>query len=754
LDYSVDVYVDKIDNITISGFDQPKYCMDDPQFTPTGYPASGVSGGITSTGVFSGNGIVGTKFIPAQAQRGINWITYEVTNSTGCTLKDSVGITVNTLPITALKANFECTGSISETVEFINLTTSDDPIEQYIWTVEGIKYPVTLPTPFNKLFGTMGVKPISLYARTINGCEWTADSSIIVSEIPDASFGLNNECFSPDDSTLISTASSSDVSHYKWTIDGNVFEGKTLNKKNYKFPTEGSFIISLAITVKGCVKTRTDTVNIQPFIKFSELPNMIYSQNFNGSTCDWVSRPVTGTFKTWKRGTPIGSIFNSSNTGVKWYTDRNTDNKNKIESSQVVSPCFDLRGLSKPMIKLSIWSAPEPGRDGAVLQYSLDSTKTWINLGESGKGINWYSSGNIMSKPGNQFSGWSVDPIMKNWDDAKYSLDDLIGQSTVRFRIAYAADGNAVKTFSGFAFDDVQIGERQQMVLNEYFTNVADTTHYYMKSYELRKTEDVLPIHYFGDGELYNYYPAGPSSRIFYYGVTQLPSVFTNGQIPSILSSANDTTEFERLSDIEALKEPKILINITRPQKDLVVTLKALRNLKDTSLVLYCAAIKDTIKVGDNYYYNVLRKFYPNPGGILVPSGGLTEGQFATPITIPLNLESEMVGSKLLIFVQNSNTNKIYQTATYKVETTTSIDPNNVTNLVDVYPNPTSSYLMIDCEHTIDRLLVYDVTGRLVKSLQPFQARFSIPVQDLENGIYIIKGSTNKGEFVKKFIKQ
>lgn len=761
LDYSKLITVDSIPPIKISGLNS-KYCSSDKEITPGGYPPSTPS----TPGVFSGNGIVGSIFYPSQAQRGVNLITYTYTNNlTGCSLSRDTSVIVNSLPKADFDIKFKCSGLTSDSVEFVNNTTSLDPISMYIWTIEGIAdtlYTSAPPAPYK--FGSIGVKPISLYVRTDEGCDTLKSTTIIVGNLPDVNFRLSSECEIPGE-TVISATSSTDITHFKWNIDGNIFEGDGLSQKNYKFNGVGNHDVSLTVTTKGCLKTTEKTINILPYYKFADLPNKTYYQNFDSNPVDWVSRPISGSTSSWVSGTPAGDrIINSPASGTNsWYTNVDLTHQ-KVESSEVVSPCFDLSGLTKPMIKLSIWSAPEPGRDGAVLQYSLNGSDTWNNLGASNEGINWYSTGNIQSKPGSQYYGWSSDPVMSGWVTSRHNLDVLKGQTNVRFRIAYAADGNAVKAFNGFAFDNVWIGDREQKVLDEYFTNsiVSSTiaSNNYIKLFEKSKKDDMVPIHYHtgspsGD-QLYDYYTAGPSSRIFYYGVNQAPYVFSNGSVSSSLINTASKAEYERLTDIETLKDPKITFEIFDVTHSAVnVKLKALKDLAGENLVLYCAIVKDSIQVGGVYYYNVLRNFIPNPGGTLLTTDGWLSGQSITQV-LPVNIDNsaEYLNARVVIFVQNSSTNQVYQAASFKVSDITGIRPLDISNLVDVYPNPANNYLIIESENSIDKLMIFDVSGRVVGNYIPAQERFSIPVQNFENGIYIIKGTTKKGEFVRKFIKQ
>jgi hypothetical protein len=469
----------------------------------------------------------------------------------------------------------------------------------------------------------------------------------------------------------------------------------------------------------------------------------------------------------WSLDTPDGEIIIGAASGSNsWYT--NVANQGDIENSQVVSPCFDLSGLEKPMIKMNIWSSSVFKRDGAVMQYSTDYGNEWKNLGNVGEGIDWFNSEDIQSQPGSSDSlknyvGWNTIP-MPNWTSARHNLEILKGSTNVKFRVAYATDGVAFDKVDGFAFDDVWIGDRQQNVLTEHFTNATVPASLegdeYLADFEKNKSADLIPIHYHTSSPagdvIYDDYEEGPASRVFYYGVSHTPNVFANGSINSSLSDSISKIEFENSNDVETLKDPDISLNIKLTQSNVDVSIAALSDLSDKNLVLYVAIVKDSVKVENVYFYNVLRMFLPSPGGISLSTEGFTAGQTLNEL-IPLDLSnsSEFIGSNLVVFVQNSISKKVYQAESLKLTgSSTAIQTEIIGNLVDIYPNPAIDYLFIDSEYEIDRLLIIDISGRIINEIEPDQKRLSIPISDYKYGLYFIKGTTQQGEFVKKFIKQ
>jgi type IX secretion system substrate protein len=71
---------------------------------------------------------------------------------------------------------------------------------------------------------------------------------------------------------------------------------------------------------------------------------------------------------------------------------------------------------------------------------------------------------------------------------------------------------------------------------------------------------------------------------------------------------------------------------------------------------------------------------------------------------------------------------------------------------VSIYPNPSSTSILIDTRLDIDRLTMSDISGKLIKSYIPKSN--NVNVSDLPNGVYLLKIETKEGVLTKKFVKQ
>lgn len=70
---------------------------------------------------------------------------------------------------------------------------------------------------------------------------------------------------------------------------------------------------------------------------------------------------------------------------------------------------------------------------------------------------------------------------------------------------------------------------------------------------------------------------------------------------------------------------------------------------------------------------------------------------------------------------------------------------------IEIYPNPVNDRLHIESEQTPEKVQIFDLNGKVIKSLGSTK---DISVADLQPGIYFIRIKTDKGESNKKFIKE
>jgi MYXO-CTERM domain-containing protein len=201
-------------------------------------------------------------------------------------------------------------------------------------------------------------------------------------------------------------------------------------------------------------------VNAYPFLDDMESPN---------TATNWTSG---GAQDEWELGLPSTTNLNSTASGANaWATDLDdTYNGNSDNFIENVS-CFDFSALTNPAVSLAVnwWS--EFSWDGAVLQSSIDGGGSWQNVGAFNDGAaNWYNDNSLNGQPGGSMDGWGGQNANSSggWVTAIHEMAALAGQSDVRFRIAFGADGSV--NLEGFAFDDFNIFDN---TTNEIFVSNA-----------------------------------------------------------------------------------------------------------------------------------------------------------------------------------------------------------------------------------------------------------------------------------------
>lgn len=72
---------------------------------------------------------------------------------------------------------------------------------------------------------------------------------------------------------------------------------------------------------------------------------------------------------------------------------------------------------------------------------------------------------------------------------------------------------------------------------------------------------------------------------------------------------------------------------------------------------------------------------------------------------------------------------------TITVQTGTSVNELNNDNMVSVFPNPTHEYFTVSSKKPFQNIMLYSVTGELVKTFKPSEKYF---INGLSKGIYIL----------------
>lgn len=129
------------------------------------------------------------------------------------------------------------------------------------------------------------------------------------------------------------------------------------------------------------------TIVSQPIIQ-----SFPYLQDFELTSGNFTGKGINN---TWDYGTPASLRIHTAASGAKAWKTRLVGNYNDLEESYLYAPCFNISGLSKPMLSFSIAYQMEDCRnqnvvcDAVWLEYKLNGG-VWTKLGRYGEGVNWY----------------------------------------------------------------------------------------------------------------------------------------------------------------------------------------------------------------------------------------------------------------------------------------------------------------------------------------------------------------------------
>ena len=741
--------------------------------------------GSPEGGTFSGPGVFGSFLIPQLAPLGTHNVVYTYRASpSSCYGYDTTVVSI--LESNAI-INFEdnrtkyCKNDAPFTVTGVNLEGSIG-----FFTISGGK---GIADHFDN---TATIYPDSLlpnkytitYTYFEGGEPLPQPADFDIGIAPEAKFEWASECFHAGQPVNFINKSFSTFGYltdtsYFWKITTNTgYDSDSSKDITYTFPEPGLYNIELKIiNTYGCTDAAGHILNMRPSVTLESA----YTEDFETHPISWQSEYKEFPANSWKLGDPSkhGNPprgFSGSHTGnSSWYT-QITSIPGPAEKSWVTSPCFDFTGIDKPMLTLFIWRLFNSNRDGANIQATADSGKTWNLVGEIGDGENWFNTSYIRGEPGDKDNGWSNNDGVSNdagWVRARHSLDYLKGKKDVQFRIAYGSDGTPQNN-DGIAFDDFSIRERSKMAFIEHFTNSSSALSLKADSTLDLFTEiygtNVIDIQYHtsnpsGD-PFFESNPMVPTARQFYYGLSAVPYAVIDGG-----SEGRNHIDYIKTSKpldknriiIQSLKDSRFQVRAEAEMSgntlNAQVRVKANETIPLIELSVRIAVIESVIDeiTGQNHdtvFRNVVKAMLPDVSGTTLYRSwdNLTD----IPIDVSWNIENVYNRDRLRVvaFVQNEATREIYNADLDTVTLSTGIDdyPDPGKDLKTefiVYPNPARRLALVRfSEETAEEisLEVFNHLGRIVYSVTiPKGTEITeIPVEQYSEGLYLLRLTTNQ----------
>jgi hypothetical protein len=172
-----------------------------------------------------------------------------------------------------------------------------------------------------------------------------------------------------------------------------------------------------------------------------------YLEGFESNDGSWYAK---GSNNSWEWGTPANTIINKAANGTKAWVTSLTGNYKNNELSYLYSPCFNLSGLTQPVLSFSHIFKIEDATpaDYVWIEYSDNGGVTWTRLGSNGVGINWFNDPTGKKQ-------WR--PSLSTWHVA--STDIPTTGTNVRFRFVMASDLGY--NLEGVGIDDIHIFEKE-----------------------------------------------------------------------------------------------------------------------------------------------------------------------------------------------------------------------------------------------------------------------------------------------------
>ncbi len=768
--------VEFVNNIWFIGFEGTSYCDN----------ASAIKlNGNMQEGIFSGKAVYGNLssgfyFDPKLTIPGNDTVFYTYTTAKGCSRQIYKAVTILDAADINFTVNDTCVSQMaSDSTAFINLTTYTDPVVSWLWNFDdigsGAGNTSTLKNPKHK-YASAERRFVTLTATTSSGCTSTKQIRLNFGDSPNADFEWASECFHPGQKVKFINTSyinpdKGTIIYNKWKFySGQTYDSILAQHADYLYSATGIYNVELIVrTNYGCADTILKTLPLKPTIKIST--DQSYYETFEDGPKGWISNyDVTGV-NSWKFGEPNEGFIGAASGKNAWYTHITTDPSPR-EQSWVTSPCFDFSSALKPMIKFNFWRLFNPNfaRDGAVLQYTADSGKTWINTGQYLEGINWFNDFNISGKPGNQYIGWSK-TVDNSWTEARHDLDDVRGKKDIQFRLAYGSDGTA-RGNEGLAFDNVWIGERNKIVLMEHFTNSSDQLSRQADSLlnmlANNNPLDIVDIQYHTSYPGYDPFnelnSIDPTSRTFYYGVTtSIPSTIMNGGTTSAFRFDYNTKPLEPvLIKTQALNDPKFRIRLdVNKQEDAIVInadLTALQQITNRQVTLHIAVIERVVRGitgtnGQTVFESVLKQMLPDAGGTVYTQNWNPGDNQTVSFTWPYNNVYNPDEIRVVAFVQDEQTQEIYQTAIDRTDPLVSVKDNKQVsepnNQFIIFPNPlSSSIIYLRFNQTLEKkadIYLFDNTGKIVSTeeIYPGNKLYQINMENYPDGFYFIRISSD-----------
>ena len=265
------------------------------------------------------------------------------------------------------------------------------------------------------------------------------------------------------------------------------------------------------------------------------------------------------------------------------------------------------------------------------------------------------------------------------------------------------------------------------------------------------------PWNYPGIGD--KYYIKDCSVRGAYYGVDGVPSIIFDGTTTtkqpkqSYFDNSYATPAYIKIIGGYEIEGNNITVK---------ATITPYIDIADAKLFMTVNEKTTTGNIGSNgleEFHHVLMCMLTGSEGLDTSFYAGQRQQYEFVYDMSTTNVEEMDDLEVAVWIQSYVTKEVHNSATltegFKEDDE---DIDNITeeqiSSVQVYPNPVNDRLYIETQTLIQSIEIYDIYGRR-QQLSAISCQSSvIDVENLKSGIYFVKINTEKGNIVKRIIKQ
>lgn len=184
-----------------------------------------------------------------------------------------------------------------------------------------------------------------------------------------------------------------------------------------------------------------------------------YLEGFESGTANWYSK---GQNNSWQWGAPAKTIINKAANGDRAWVTNLSGNYNTNEMSYLYSPCFNISGLTQPVLSFShIFSIEDATpADYTWVEFSVNGGITWSRLGTNGGGTNWYNDPTGKHQWRNSLTTWHV---------ASFNIAPT--SNIIRFRFVFSSDLGL--NLEGVGIDDIHVFDKAAVYAGTTLTGIT-----------------------------------------------------------------------------------------------------------------------------------------------------------------------------------------------------------------------------------------------------------------------------------------